>query len=148
MVESHETVGDEPEFAVAVRALLNAFSERDRATIERLIALDCTWRVPGVNALAGDYVGRPAVLAMLGRLKRIFTGPAQFEIVDIATSTDRAMVYQYGAVVVRNQRIRLKECLIFRFEAGQIVEVDEFQYDQAAFDAAFSPEVVAAVLSS
>jgi hypothetical protein len=41
----------------------------------------------------------------------------------------------------------MKECLVYRFIDGRITEVDEFQYDQAAFDEAFSHAAVAALLA-
>jgi ketosteroid isomerase-like protein len=125
--------------AKLVRRLLAAFSRQDRDEIVAIIADDCVWRVPGDNALAGEYVGRPAILSFFGRLRRMFTGPATFEIIDIATSDERAVAFQYGIVVVGDRTIRLKECLVYRVRAGQVVEVDEFQADQRTFDEVFSP---------
>jgi uncharacterized protein len=124
--------------AELVRRLLAAFSAQDRDEIVALIADDCVWRVPGANTLSGEYAGRPAVLSLFGRLKRTFTGPASFEIIDIATSDDRAIAFQYGVVVVGGRTVRLKECLVYRLRAGQVVEVDEFQADQRAFDELFA----------
>jgi ketosteroid isomerase-like protein len=124
--------------AERVSRLLAAFSRQDRDEIVTLIADDCVWRVPGDNALAGEYAGRPAVLGLFGRLKRMLTGPASFEIIDIATSDDRAIAFQYGVVVVGGRTVRLKECLVYRFRDGQVVEVDEFQADQRAFDEVFA----------
>jgi ketosteroid isomerase-like protein len=128
--------------AAAVRRLMTAFSNHDRATIEEVLDPACVWRVPGRNALGGEYAGRAAVLGLFGKIKRTITGPPQFDVVDIATSNDRAISYQYGVVVVGDRTVRMKECLIYRFEAGRVIEVDEFQYDQAAFDEAFSQEAV------
>lgn len=124
--------------AELVKRLLTAFSRQDRDEIVALIADDCVWRVPGDNALAGEYVGRPAVLSLFGRLKRLFTGPAIFEIIDIATSDERAVAFQYGVVVLGDRTVRLKECLVYRFREGQVVEVDEFQADQRTFDEVFA----------
>jgi uncharacterized protein len=130
--------------ARAVRRLMAAFTAQDRDEIEALIDVRCVWRVPGDNVLAGEYDGLAAVMGLFGTLKRIFAGPAQFEIVDLTTSDDRAIAYQYGVVQVGDRTVRMKECLVYRFERGKIVEVDEFQFDQAGFDDAFSPAAVAA----
>jgi ketosteroid isomerase-like protein len=124
--------------AVLVRRLIAAFTAQDRDEIVALIADDCVWRVPGDNALAGEYVGRAAVLGLFGTLKRRFTGPARFDIIDIAASADRAISFQYGVIVVDEVEIRLKECLVYRIEAGQVAEVDEFQFEQSRFDALFA----------
>lgn len=133
--------------AELVRRLFDAFGQQNREEIVAVLAEDCVWRVPGVpgdNVLAGEYEGRAAVLSLFGRLKRLFSGPAKFEIIDLAVSQDRVMSFQYGMVVVGGETVRLKECLVFRIDQGQIVEVDEFQYDQHTFDRVFSAEALAA----
>jgi ketosteroid isomerase-like protein len=131
--------------AELVRRLLAAFGQQDRAEILATLAEDCVWRVPGDNVLAREYRGRAEVLSLFGRLRRLFTGPASFEIIDIAVSDERAVAYQYGTIVVGERTVRLKECLVFRVRDGQIVEVDEFQFDQRTFDEVFSAEAVAAL---
>jgi ketosteroid isomerase-like protein len=128
--------------AELVSRLLNAFVQQDREKIVAAIAEDCVWRVPGSNVLAGEYAGRAAVLSLFGRLKRLFTGPAHFEIIDVAVSGERAISYQYGTVVVGERTVRLKECLVFRIEGGQVVEVDEFQFDQHTFDEVFAQDAL------
>lgn len=130
-----------------VHRLLDAFARQDRVKIVAAIGEDCVWRVPGHNVLAGEYEGRAAVLSLFGRLKRLFTGPAKFEIIDITVSGDRAISYQYGTVVVGERTVRLKECLVFRVRDGQVVEVDEFQFDQHTFDEVFAPEALQAQLT-
>jgi ketosteroid isomerase-like protein len=132
--------------ARAVLQLMTAFTEQDRATIEALLHPDCVWRVPGDNALAGEYVGRKHVLELFGVLKRLFTGPARFEVIDLVQGESRTMLYQYADVEMGGRTLRMRECLVFRFEGGRIAEVDEFQHDQLAFDAAFSRAAVAALL--
>lgn len=124
--------------AATVRQLLRAFTTHDRMTIERVIGNDCVWRVPGRSPVSGEYVGHQAVLDLFRYLRSVFDAPARFEIVDIATSGDRAICFQYGVALIDGLPVRLKECLVFRFEGRQIVEVDEFQFDQEGFDAIFS----------
>lgn len=121
-----------------VRRFAAALTHQDRDEIVAILHEDVVWRVPGRNPLTGTYEGRAAVLAFFGRLRRVFTGPAKFEITDIATSADRAIAYQHGVVVVHGTTVRMKECMVYRIADGQIVEVDEFQYDAHAFDEAFT----------
>lgn len=132
----------------AVRRLTGAFTAQDRATIEDVLDPACTWRVPGRNGLAGEYVGRPAVMGLFTTLRRLFAVPAQFEILDIAVSEDRAIAYQVAVAVVGDRTVRMKECMVYRFRDGKVVEVDEFQFDQATFDEVFSASVVAARTSA
>jgi uncharacterized protein len=134
--------------AALVRRLMAALTGQDRAEIEAVLAEDCVWRVPGANVLSGDYEGRRAILSLFGKMKRIFTGPARFEVIDVLASDDRAAAYQYGMVTVGANTVRLQECLVYRIHEGRVVEVVEFQYDMAAFDAAFSEEALAAAAGS
>jgi ketosteroid isomerase-like protein len=136
------TTTEHPNVAL-VRELLAAFTRQDRDEIVALIAPDCVWRVPGDNALAGEYVGIKAVLSLFGKLRRMFSVPAEFEIIDIAASAERAVTFQYGIVVMGGETLRFKECLVYRVHNGQIVEVDEFQADQHRFDEVFAPAATA-----
>ncbi len=120
-----------------VLALLGACTAQDRAAIEALIDPDCTWMVPGDNEIAGKYVGRAGVLELFGKLRRTLSGPARFEVLDVATSRDVVIVHQYAHIEIRGQALRFKECLVFRVRDGRIVEVEEFPADQAALDRAF-----------
>lgn len=128
--------------ALVVRRLIAALSGQDRREINAVLAEDCVWRVPGDNVLSGVYDGRPAIMSLFGKMKRIFTGPARFEVIDITASAGYAVAYQYGIVEVGGTTVRLRECLVYRIRDGRVVEVDEFQSDERAFDAAFSEEAV------
>lgn len=130
--------------ALVVRRLIAALSGQNRAEIEALIDDNCVWRVPGANVLSGVYEGRPAILSLFGKMKRIFTGPAQFDVIDITASDQYAVAYQYGIVEIGGVTVRLRECLVYRVVDGRVVEVDEFQSDERAFDEAFSAEAVEA----
>jgi ketosteroid isomerase-like protein len=130
--------------ALVVRRLVAAMSEQNRAEIETIVDENCIWRVPGANVLSGVYEGRRAILSLFGKMKRIFTGPARFDIIDITTSPQYAAAYQYGIVEIGGATVRLRECLVYRIRDGRVVEVDEFQSDERAFDEAFSQEAVEA----
>jgi uncharacterized protein len=133
--------------AQIVRRLMAALSQQNRAEIESLLDEDCVWRVPGANVLSGVYEGRRAILSLFGKMKRIFTGPAQFDVIDITASAQYAAAYQYGIVDVGGKTVRLRECLVYRITDGRVVEVDEFQSDERAFDEAFSPGAVEAAMA-
>jgi ketosteroid isomerase-like protein len=121
-----------------VRRLTAAYSAQDRPTIEALIAPDCVWRVPGHNALAGEYVGREAIFELFRTIRRLFDGPARFEIDDVAVSDTGAAVCQYGIGTVGGRSVRLKECLVYTIEDGRVVEMDEYQFSLAGFDEIFA----------
>ncbi len=128
--------------ARVVSNLMAALSTRDRTGAEAALAEDCVWRVPGHSALSGVYAGRSEVLGLFGRLRRAIDGPATFEVIDIAESDNRAVYFQYATVRISGHAVRMKECLVFLVHDGKIVEVEEFQYDQTAFDATFASGAV------
>lgn len=135
---------DEHPNALVVRRLMAALSDQNRDEIEAILSDQCVWRVPGDNVLSGVYEGRRAILSLFGKMKRIFTGPARFDVIDITASDGYAAAYQYGIVQVGGRTLRLRECLVYRIEDGRVVEVDEFQSDDRAFDDGFSEEAIAA----
>jgi ketosteroid isomerase-like protein len=127
-----------------VRRLTAAYTAQDRATLEELIAEDCIWRVPGHNLLAGVYVGRVAIFDLFNKIKSTFTGPVEFEIIDIAVSDTGAAVCQYANGTAGDRPIRMKECLVYTISAGRVVEMEEYQFSLRSFDEAFPPERPAA----
>lgn len=147
MVHDDVVAGTPDGNAGVVLRLLAAFTAQDRAMIENLLDPECVWRVPGDNALAGEYVGLPKVMELFGVLKRLFTGPARFEVLDVAVEVDRVILQQYVDVNMGGRGVRMKERLVFRCADGRVVEVEEFQDDQAAFDQVFSRAAVATLLN-
>jgi ketosteroid isomerase-like protein len=121
-----------------VLRLTQAFTDQDRATITELLADDCVWRVPGRAPISGVYTGREAIMGFFGRLKRAIDEPATFEVIDVASSDERVVLYQYGMIRVRGREAKLRECLVYTVRNGQVVDMDEFQSDLHEFDSLFA----------
>ena len=138
MVDEDCIAGAEHPNVIAVKALMAAFARQDRHAIESLIDPCCVWRVPGVNSLAGEYVGLPAIFRLFGLLKRIMSCPASFDILDIEARGDRVVSVQYGVVAVAGRMFRIKERLTYRLRDGRVIEADEYQFDQDEFDRIFA----------
>lgn len=138
VVDEDCIAGAEHPNVIAVKALMAAFARQDRHAIESLIDPCCVWRVPGVNSLAGEYVGLPAVFRLFGLLKRIMSCPASFDILDIEARGDRVVSVQYGVVAVAGRMFRIKERLTYRLRDGRVIEADEYQFDQEEFDRIFA----------
>jgi ketosteroid isomerase-like protein len=138
VVDEDCAAGAEHPNVTAVKALMAAFARQDRHAIESLIDPCCVWRVPGVNSLAGEYTGLPAVFRLFGLLKRIMNCPASFDILDIEARGDRVVSVQYGVIAVAGRMFRVKERLTYRLRDGRVIEADEYQFDQEEFDRIFS----------
>lgn len=130
-----------------IRRLLAAFGAQDRAVITEILAPDCVWRVPGANALSGEHRGLPAIMRLFGLLKRVLDAPPRFDVADIAVSADdRVVLIQHVVIAINGRTHRFKECHVYRFAGGSVIEMDEYQDDQAAIDRAFSADAVAEAL--
>jgi ketosteroid isomerase-like protein len=138
VVDEDCIAGAEHPNVTLVKALMAAFARQDRHAIESLIDPCCVWRVPGVNSLAGEYVGLPAVFRLFGLLKRIMSCPASFDILDMEAQGDRVVSVQYGVVGVAGLTFRIKERLTYRLRDGRVVEADEYQFNQEEFDRIFA----------
>ena len=60
--------------AIAYRRTADAFRSGDRASLERLIAADAVWHVPGEHHMAGVIRGRESLLTLLDQLNRLGSG--------------------------------------------------------------------------
>jgi len=132
--------GAEHPNVTAVKALMTAFTRQDRHAIESLIDPCCVWRVPGVNSIAGEYTGRPAVFRLFALLKRIMSCPASFDILDIEARGDLVISVQDAVIVIAGRMFWIKEQLTYRLRDGRVIEVEEYQFDQDEFDRIFAPE--------
>ena len=61
---------DEHPNAAAYRRAADAFRAGDMETLQSVIAPDVVWHVPGTHPMAGDVVGREALIDWLGRVSR------------------------------------------------------------------------------
>jgi uncharacterized protein len=118
-----------------VRRMFDAFARKDGFGLRGLFAEDAVWRVPGGSVMAGSYEGRDAIFRFLGRLPKETNGTYGSRLIDVLASDERAAAL-YRAVGERDgQRLDLDQLLLFRLEAGLIVEVLALPSDPSAFEA-------------
>jgi ketosteroid isomerase-like protein len=113
-----------------VRELFDAFERRDLTVVLAALAEDVVWHFPGRRgALAGDHVGRDAVLAFLAQVPTLTEGTFHARIEDVAASEDGAVVLFRGSAVRGTKRLDNPTCLRIRIEDGRIRELWEFVWD-------------------
>jgi uncharacterized protein len=117
------------------RRIFDAFERRDGFALRGCFAEGAVWRVGGRNRLAGEHVGRRAIVRFLGSLPRLSNGTYRSELIDVLESPDRAVVL-YRARGVRNGvELDIDQLLLLTIRDGLVVAIDAYPSDPIAFDA-------------
>jgi ketosteroid isomerase-like protein len=101
-------------------------------------APDVVMRLPGRGTLAGEHVGREAVIgAIKALLDRTSDTSAQVEVLDRLVSADRVGMLLREVVVRGEERLELRRVNLYRVADGLITDIDIFEADQYDVDAFF-----------
>jgi ketosteroid isomerase-like protein len=123
--------------AELVERAFNAFG-RDALTVARTIDEDAVWRVPGSNAMSGEYRGRDAILRFLRQTMVLTGGTYRTELRYVVADDERAVAV-YRARGERDGRaIDIDQALFCVVRDGRLVDVTAVPFDSAAFDAFWS----------
>lgn len=123
-----------------LRSLYAAVASKDPATIGRCLDPNVTFHVPGRGPNTGDYVGIPAVLAMLGRAGEHSSGTLRFELTDVAVGRDHVLALARFTATRMGRDGATKEldnrvCHVVRLNEGRVMESWFHSRDQYAVDA-------------
>jgi uncharacterized protein len=123
--------------AELVERAFDAFG-RDPLTVARTIAEDAVWRVPGSNAMSGEYRGRDAILRFLRQTLVLTGGTYRTELRYVVADDERAVAV-YRARGERDGRaIDIDQALFCVVRDGRLVDVTAVPFDGSAFDAFWS----------
>jgi ketosteroid isomerase-like protein len=122
--------------AARIRALFQAFRDRDLAAIQAAIPEDAVWHFPGkTGGLAGEHRGRAAILAFLGKVAALTEGTFRIELEDVIANDGNAVALFRGSGRRLGRTLDNPTCLRIRIRDGQIHEVWEFVWDLYGVDA-------------
>ena len=108
---------------------------RDALAVARMLADDIVWRVPGTNAMSGEYVGRDATLQFL-RQTRVQTDNTYRTELQYVVADDERAVAVYRARGEREGRtLDIEQALFCVIRDGQLADVTAVPLDFPAFDA-------------
>ena len=108
---------------------------RDPIVVARSLAEDCVWRVPGANAMSGEYRGRDEVLRFL-RQTFVLTNRTYRTELKYVVADDARAVGVYRARGEREGRtLDIEQALFCEIRGGEIAEVSAVPFDPVAFDA-------------
>lgn len=124
-----------PENAAIVRRGYAALNTGDLSALTELFAEHAAWHTPGCGLLAGDAVGRDAVLARFGRSTVETAGTFESRLKRVLTDEDgRVIGIHHSVATRRGKRLDVYCCIVFELENGQIVDARELVHDLPPWD--------------
>ena len=101
-----------------------------------LLTEDVVWHVPGDNAIAGEYAGRPAVMAYFDRRRAFATDSLRLHPAELlAGDGPHVAVLTDGTATVAGRPRRWSTVGLYRVRDGRIAACWLLPLDLAEFDA-------------
>jgi ketosteroid isomerase-like protein len=107
----------------------------DALVVARTLADDIVWRVPGTNAMSGEYVGRDATLQFLRQTIVLSGGTYRTELQYVVADDERAVAVYRARGEREGRTLDIEQALFCVIRDGQISEVTAVPLDFPAFDA-------------
>jgi uncharacterized protein len=118
-----------------IRDGYRAFNAGDVETLVDLFDEAIVWHFPGGSTLAGEHVGRDAVLRVLGAYGEASGGTLQADLLDVMVSDERVTGWARDTATARGQALDLHSAVVFTMRDGRVIEAWQHFDDQAALDA-------------
>jgi ketosteroid isomerase-like protein len=120
--------------AELLRRAFAAFG-RDALVVARSLADDIVWRVPGTNAMSGEYDGRDAVLQFLRQTLVLSGGTYRTELQYVVVDDDRAVAVYRARGEREGRTLDIDQALFCVIRDGKIADVTAVPFDYPVFDA-------------
>lgn len=118
-----------------VRRGYQALNAVDLAALIELFDENVSWHTPGRSLVAGDAVGRDAVVARFGQYVAETGGTFRADLKRVLTDEDGRVMGIHHSVGERDGReLDVYCCIVFEVEDGRIVDGREHFYDLHAWD--------------
>lgn len=125
--------------AEIVRRGYTAFNTGDIETLTEIFGENAAWHTPGRSSLAGDHVGRDAILAYFGRLGQDTAGSFRAQLRHVTADEEGHVVAVHHNSGVRNgKRLDVDCCLVLQITDGRVTDTKEHFDDLYAWDAFWS----------
>jgi uncharacterized protein len=99
------------------------------------LAVDIVWRVPGTNAMSGEYVGRDATLQFLRQTLVLSGGTYRTELKYVVADDERAVAVYRARGEREGRTLDIDQALFCEIRDGRIADVTAVPLDFPAFDA-------------
>lgn len=108
---------------------------RDPVAVGRAIAGDAVWRVPGANAMTGEYRGREQIFGFLRRTGELTGGTYRTKLQYVLADDERAVAVYRATGTREGRSLDIDQALFCVVSGGQLVDVTAVPFNGAAFDA-------------
>ena len=122
----------------AARTSLEGLMKGDVETMAAGIADNAVWHVPGSNRFAGDFVGKPAILARLGQMAEAEVQFTVDEIHDIVGGDDHVVALVRLSVTGPSRSASTGAIWVMHVRDGMATEFWGMNENQSAVDAVLS----------
>ena len=120
--------------AELLRRAFAAFG-RDALVVARSFAEDIVWRVPGTNAMSGEYLGRDATLQFLRQTLVLSGGTYRTELKYVVADDERAVAVYRAQGEREGRTLDIDQALFCVIRDGRLADVTAVPLDFPAFDA-------------
>jgi ketosteroid isomerase-like protein len=118
-----------------IRDGYRAFNAGDMDTLVDLFDEAIVWHFPGSSKLAGEHVGRDAVLAMLGAYGEAAGGTLQANVIDVMAGEERVTGWARDTATAGGRTLDLHAAVVFVLRDGRVTEAWHHVDDQYGLDA-------------
>ena len=118
-----------------VRHGYTALNAGDIGTLSLLLDEDACWHTPGRSPIAGDYVGRDAVLGLFARFG---AAGLRAELRHVTAADGRVVGIHRTTGRRSGRRLDVGCCTVFEFRHGRIADGRAHVFDLHAWDAFWS----------
>jgi ketosteroid isomerase-like protein len=119
---------------VAYKGMIAAFNANDLSAMEALVDANLVYTIPGRSPIACHTRGVAAHIQMLKQARELSAGTLRLEPRAIAADGDYLVVWGRITAERLGKRLDTDHCVMYRFEAGKIVEGRTVPIDLYAFD--------------
>ena len=122
--------------AAIVRDGFERFARGDVSGLVSLFAEDAVWRVPGANAMTGEYRGRDEIITFLRRTAELTAGTYRVDLLwVVADDTHTVAVYRARGERDGRAPLDIEQALLVELRDGLWLDIRAQPLDEAAFDA-------------
>ena len=111
-----------------------AFAKGDVATLTEVFSGDVVWHESGTGPISGEYRGREAVLAFLGRFAALSGGTFRVEPHDILANDEHGAVLSRATASRQGKQLDALEVQVYHLRDGKVTEAWSFFQDQRRYD--------------
>lgn len=122
------------ENAAVMRSVYEAMNRGDLETLQKILAPNFVWHIPGESPLAGDHRGFKGLAEVISRFMEMTDGTMRGENHDVISSDDHGVNLDRLTAKRGGKTLDMPMAFVAHIEDGQIVEAWDMPLDTRAWD--------------